>query len=98
MEKIVNAKTEFSFLGLSKFTRKFVVQLGFITYESGEAKIVRTKEIEINDIKFITDILNYLELQRWEDIPRKFARIKIDTETNQVIALGHWMENKWINF
>ena len=98
MEKIINAKTEFSFLGLSKFTRKIVVQLGFITYESGEAKIVRTKEIEVNDIKFITDILNYLELQRWEDIPRKFARIKIDTETNQVVALGHWMENKWINF
>ena len=98
MEKIVNAKTEFSFLGFSKLTRKFNVQLGFMIYDNGEAKLVKTKEIEINDTKLITTILNYLELQRWEDIPRKFARIKIDTETNQVVALGHWMENKWINF
>lgn len=95
MEKIINAKTEFGFLGFSKTTRRFVAQLGFKTYELGE---VKTKEIEVNDTKIITDILNYLELQRWEDIPRKFTRIKVETETNQVVALGHWMENKWIRF
>lgn len=93
MEKIINAKTEFSFLGFNKLTRKFVLKLGFKTYDMG---VVETREIEVKDTKIITDILNYFELQKWEEIPRKFARIKIDTDTHQVIALGHWMEDKWV--
>ena len=89
MEKTYNAKIKYSFLGLDQ-NGSVTVQLGF-DYELGT---VSSRNVDFIDSYFIKEILDTLELQRWEDLPRKFARIKIDG--NKVIAVGNLIEEKWV--
>ncbi|MCR4661664.1 MAG: hypothetical protein K5765_06685 [Clostridia bacterium] len=89
MEKICNAKIKYSFLGMDENGSMFI-QLGF-DCESGT---VSSRYVDLIDSYFIKEILNTLELQRWEDLPRKFARIKIDN--GKVIAVGNLIEERWV--
>lgn len=89
MERICNAKIKYSYLGLDE-NGSLVIQLGF----DCELGTVQTNRTDIIDAYFIQEILNTLELNRWEDLPRKYARIKV--EGNRVVAIGNLIEEKWV--
>lgn len=89
MEKTYNAKIKYSYLGLDE-NKSVSVQLGF-DYELGT---VSSRFVDLIDGYFIKEILDTLELQRWEDLPRKFARIKV--ENGKVVAVGNLIEEKWV--
>ena len=91
MEKICNAKIKYSFLGLDD-NNVLVIQLGF---DSGLGSL-QSEKIDLVDAHFIQEILNTLELTRWEDLPRKYARIKFDLDTKKVLAVGNLIEEKWV--
>lgn len=90
MEKKCNAKIKYSYLGIDE-SGSVVIQLGF----DCEWGTVHSDKIDVIDAGFIKDILSTLELQRWEDLPRKFARIKLN-DTNRVIAIGNLIEERWV--
>lgn len=90
MERTVNAKIKYSYLGLDEY-KNLVIELGF----DCELGSVRTEKIELGETVLIEDLLDTLELQRWEDLPRKFARIKVN-EMNRVIAVGNLIEERWV--
>ena len=89
MEKTINAKIKYSYLGLDE-NKDMVIQLGF----DCELGTVATEQITVIDAFFIKEILDTLELQRWEDLPRKFARIKIIDR--KVVYIGNLIEEKWV--
>ena len=90
MEKTVNAKIKYSYLGFDE-DKLLVIEMGF----ECELGTVRLDKFEIGDTLFIEDLLDTLELQRWEDLPRKFARIKVN-EKNKVVAIGNLIEERWV--
>ena len=87
----MNAKIKYSYLGFDE-DKELVIEIGFTTYVDDE---VRTEKIELYNVEQIENILDALELLRWEDLPRKFARIKVDTETKRVVAIGAVVNEKW---
>lgn len=89
MEKTVNAKIKYSYLGLDD-NKDMVIQIGF----DCELGTVSTQQITVIDTYFIKEILDTLELQRWEDLPRKFARIKIIDR--KVVYIGNLIEERWV--
>ena len=89
MERIMNAKIKYSYLGLTE-NGSLVIQLGF----DCELGTVQTNKTDIIDAYFIKELLDTLELQRWEDLPRKYARIKVDN--NRVVSVGNLIEEKWV--
>ena len=89
MERILNAKIKYSFLGLDE-NKNVVIQLGF----DCELGTVSSNYVDVIDSYFIKEILDTLELQRWEDLPRKFARIKIADK--KVVAIGNLIEERWV--
>ena len=89
MEKTLNAKIKYSFLGLDE-NGSLIIQLGF----DCELGTVQSNRTDFVDAYFIQEILNTLELQRWEDLPRKYARIKV--EGNRVVAVGNLIEERWV--
>ena len=89
MERIMNAKIKYSYLGLAE-NGSLVIQLGF----DCELGTVQTNKTDIIDAYFIKELLDTLELQRWEDLPRKYARIKVDN--NRVVSVGNLIEEKWV--
>ncbi len=89
MEKTYNAKIKYSFLGLDE-NKNIFIQLGF-DYEFGS---ISSGYVDVVDAYFIKEILDTLELQRWEDLPRKFARIKVVDK--KVVAIGNLIEEKWV--
>ena len=90
-EKIYNAKIKFSYLGFDE-TGSLTFQLGF---ECEGAKVYTTIKCPVDSITIKT-ILNVLELRSWEELPRKFARIKI--HSNKIIGVGNLIEDKWFWF
>ena len=40
------------------------------------------------------NILNILELRKWEELPRKYARVSVLNE--KVIKIGNIINEKWI--
>ena len=88
--KIYNAKVKFSYFGYKPGELGLYVQLGF-DYENGT---VSTNLVQVNDTKIITKILKVLGLQSWEEVSRKFARIKVTDK--KVIAVGNLIENVWV--
>ena len=89
MEKVINAKIKYSYLGLDE-NGLLIIQIGF----DCELGTVQTNKIDIIDAYFIKELLDTLELQRWEDLSRKFARIKI--ESRVVVAIGNLIDDKWV--
>lgn len=85
-----NAKVKFSCLGFAEGNSTMWYQIGF----DCEYGTVMTDKVCINDVEQISNILNILELHSWEELPRKFARIKI--EGKKVTAIGNLIENKWL--
>ena len=86
--EIRNAKIKFSSLSLDD---KLTFQIGF---ECGETKTFVTDKL-IAYVEAIELLLKVLEIHSWEELPRKFARIKIDD--GKIIAIGNLIENKWMN-
>ena len=86
--RTVNAKIKFSFLGYNE-KDELIIRLGF---ECEGSKTFVT--VPISYLR-LTKILDVLELRSWEEIQRKFARIKING--NYVIAFGNLIEDKWFN-
>lgn len=86
--EIRNAKIKFSYLGLDDI---LTFQLGF---ECGESKPFVTDKIPANTPNIVC-LLSVLDLRSWEELPRKFARIKI--ENNKIVAIGNLIENRWVD-
>ena len=91
MEKKCNAKIKYSYLGFDE-DKQLCIEIGF----DCEFGSVRTQKILVEDTEIIEDILDILELQKWEELPRKFARIKIN-EIGLVLAIGNLIKEEWVN-
>lgn len=89
---IRNAKIKYSFLGVDD-SGTLIAYLGFEYKENNEWQTIKTNEIVLLDPSFIKDVLNVLEVRSWEELPRKFARIRIDGY--KVVAVGNLIEEKW---
>lgn len=87
--KIYNAKVKFSYLGKDD-NGKLYYQLGF-DYEKGS---ISTSKKYLETLSEIDSILNVLDLRSWEEVARKFARIKINDK--QVTEIGNLIENRWV--
>lgn len=94
-EKIINAKVKFSWIGL-KEDGTLAVQIGF---DLEGNKNINTAKIPCS-AKLIQDIINTLEIRSWEDLPKKYARIKIKSGGqlgyNLVSAIGNVIEDRWV--
>lgn len=86
---IQNAKIKYTSL-MPGENGKIIYQIGF-SAEGGEYDTGK-KEAEPGMIGMI---LSVLDLQRWEDLPRKFARIK--TEGSKIVAFGNLLEGRWVS-
>jgi len=89
---IKNAKIKYSFLGVDE-SGALVAYLGFEYKDSNEWQNIKTNDVILLDVSLIKDILNVLEVRSWEELPRKFARIRIDGF--KVGAIGNLIEEKW---
>lgn len=88
--EIINAKIKFSFLGIDEEGTP-LMQLGF---EGRNGFSYLTDKVTFIEATLIKDILNTLEVRSWEELPRKFARIKLDGK--RVVAVGNLIEEKWV--
>ena len=91
METIQNAKIKFSYLGVDEENTP-IFQIGF---ECRSGTTLCTEKRELIDVKSLGEILNTLEVRSWEELPRKFARIKVN-DNKKVVAIGHLIEDRWI--
>ena len=93
MDTIKNAKIKYSFLGIDDSNIP-LFYLGFEYKEKQEWKNVSTNKVTFLDVTFIKELLSTLEVRSWEELPRKFARIKI--KDGKVVAVGNLLEEKWV--
>lgn len=89
--KIVNAKIKYSYLGFDD-NGELTIELGF---DCALGTISTGKYCPSFWKSSIEMLLNTLELQRWEDLPRKYARIEIN-DKNEIIRIGNVIEDKWV--
>lgn len=87
---IINAKIKYSFLGIDTDGAACLQ----IVFEGKNGLNYFTDKIYTVEMSFIKDILNTLEVRSWEELPRKFARIKLDGK--RIAAIGNLIEDKWI--
>jgi len=87
---IINAKIKYSFLGVDENSSLYCQ----IAFEGKNGSSYTTSKIVFSNISFIKDILNTLEVRSWEELSRKFARIK--TDDKRVVAIGNLIEDKWV--
>ena len=93
MDTIKNAKIKYSFLGIDDSNIP-LFYLGFEYKENQEWKNVSTNKVTFLDVTFIKELLSTLEVRSWEELPRKFARIKM--KDGKVVAVGNLLEEKWV--
>ncbi len=87
--QVLNAKIKFSYLGFDVEKKDLQLYIGFDT-TSG---FYKTKACKVS-YDLITDILNILELNSWEELPRKFARIKVN-DRGIINAIGNIIDDRW---
>lgn len=89
-EKTLNAKIKYTYLAPDAFGSNLSYEIGFVTSEGefSTGKVYGTSEA-------IGLALAALELQRWEDLPRKYARIKV--ANGKVIAFGNLLDDRWVS-
>ena len=93
-ERTINAKVKFSWLG-PKEDGTLAVQIGF---DCEGNKGISTAKIPCTT-KLIEEIINVLEIRSWEDLPKKYARIKVkngELLTTKVMAIGNVIEDRWV--
>lgn len=83
-----NAKIKFTSLTVEN--GDLIMQIGFEV--SGGKTVISDKRIA--EGTFIRDMLNVLEVRSWEEMPRKYARVRISND--KAIAVGNLIENKWL--
>ena len=88
--KTYNAKIKFSYLGFDQDTATVWWQLGFDT----EFGSFVTDKVNLNKPEQISNILKTLELRSWEELPRKYARVKV--KNKKVIGIGNIIRNDWL--
>ena len=88
--EIQNAKIKFSYLGIDEEGTP-IFQLGF---ECKQGRTICTDKKELIDVAYLGEILNALEVRSWEELPRKFARIKINDK--KVVEVGNLIEERWV--
>ena len=94
MEKILNAKIKFTNLsGYGYNDNNLTLVMGFDVEKN---QTYQTEKLLINP-KQIKTILSVLELNAWEELPRKFARIKVEIPGNKIIAVGNLLDERWVN-
>lgn len=88
---IINVKIKYSYLGNYEESSDSFVK---IVFEGKNNAIYTTEKIQFSGADFLRDILNTLEVRSWEELPRKFARIRLNGD--RVVAIGNLIEDKWI--
>lgn len=48
-------------------------------------------------IKFIEETLRVIGVDKWEDLKGKYCRVKLGGLGEPAIAIGHIIEDKWLN-
>lgn len=91
-EKTYNAKIRFAWLGTEPDSTCLTIQFGF-EYEKG---VINTTKKTLKDIREISVILSVLGVNSWEELQRKFVRIKV-TDRN-VLEIGNIIENEWLKW
>lgn len=92
-EKVYNAKIKFAYLGTNENVAGLHIQLAF---DCGEGKSFYTTKRPVKNLLEISTILNTLSVASWEELSRKFVRIKVIDRT--VIAIGNIIENDWLEW
>lgn len=88
-EEIRNAKIKFT-QSLVGENDNLIIQIGF---ELAKGRVVTTNKFVLDGEK-MKNILNILELRKWEELPRKYARVSVLNE--KVIKIGNIINEKWI--
>ena len=88
-EEICNAKIKFT-QSLVGENDNLIIQIGF---ELAKWRVVTTNKFVLDGEK-MKNILNILELRKWEELPRKYARVSVLNE--KVIKIGNIINEKWI--
>lgn len=88
-EVIENAKIKFTQSGIGDGDT-LVMQIGF---ELAGGKTVATNKFVFDGDK-MKNILNILELRNWEELPKKYARVALQSE--RVVRIGNILNDKWI--
>lgn len=88
-EEIYNAKIKFT-QSLVGENDNLIIQIGF---ELAKGRVVTTNKFVLDGEK-MKNILNILELRKWEELPRKYARVSVLNE--KVIKIGNIINEKWI--
>lgn len=86
----LNAKIKFTSLMVEN--ESLIVQIGFEI--QGGKTVISDKKI-ITDKSFISNILSTLEVRSWEELPRKFARVRVNND--KAVAIGNLIDNQWVN-
>ena len=85
----LNGKIKFS--SLSVEGNELVMQLGF-EIQGGKTVISDKKVVNSS---FIALILSVLEVRSWEELPRKFARVRVSSD--KVVSVGNLIDNRWLD-
>lgn len=88
-EIVQNAKIKFTQSGIGD-NDTLIMQIGF---ELAGGKVVSTSKFAF-DCEKMKDILNILELRNWEELPKKYARVKVLND--KVVSIGNILNDKWI--
>lgn len=88
-----NAKIKFAYLGTVENAQGLYIQLAF---DCGEGKSFYTTKRPVKNLLEISTILNTFSVASWEELSRKFVRIKVFDRT--VTAIGNIIENNWIEW
>lgn len=88
--QIYNAKIKFSYLGLCDDGTTLWYQIGF-ELEDGT---IATEKIRVTSPQQVANLLNVLDLRSWEELPRKYARIKVFEK--KVTSIGNIYKSQWI--
>lgn len=90
--KNYNAKIKSTWLGLEE-DGSLYLQIAF----DSERGVFATEKQKFSSPGQIKEILLVLGVNNYEDLPRKFARIKVNELTKKVVSIGNIIEPKWID-
>ena len=88
--KIYNAKIKYSYLGLDNDNNLYL-ELGF---DCANNKFYKTNKIYIHESDILKKLIQVLDLHSWEEMARKFARIKIDN--TGISEIGNLIDERWV--
>lgn len=96
--EIINARIESTMLGIEDHG----ILTCFLTLEWDDTSVQGFGGYDLRGPKsaarWITGILEALDIDRWEDLPGKYVRMERESSHNgKILRIGHLTKNKWFN-